>query len=204
MSSMENWTQTTFRYRNDDGSETAATWRQIAGTDDTLELDTTYRMRFNVAGTHTGGAGSFPLVCGFQYDVDGAGFVNITTTSTNVKAVASADTSWTITDDDVTTEQLAGAATFVAGHMDETGACSSVTISDSEDSEFELVFQLLSSELSGGESVQIRCVDSGTALNTYTLTPTITVATPPSGGLFMTKKKMDGMSTGGAFFESQI
>ena len=177
---MEAWTQVTFQYRDDDGTEITATDRQVAGTDDTLSTDTTYRMRIGIAGSHTGGAGSFAFVCGFQYNVDAAGWNAITTSSANVIAVASADVS--ITDDDVTTEQLAGAATFVAGHMDETGTCSSVSISDSEESEFELVFQLVSTDLSGGEAVQIRCVDSGTALATYTLIPSITVATAGSGG----------------------
>src|SRR5210317_1593906 len=159
MSVMESWTQTTFRYRDDDGSESAATWRQTAGTNDTLNLDTTYRMRFLITATHTGGSGSFDFTGGFQYNVDAAGWNNITTSSSNVRAVASADTSWTISDDDVTTEQLAGGATFVAGNMDETGTCSAVSISDTGESEFELVFQLLSAGLSGGESVQIRMVD---------------------------------------------
>jgi hypothetical protein len=174
MAFMERWTQTSFRYRDDDGSETAATWRQSANVDDTLTLDTTYRMRFLITASHSG-TGSADFTGGFEYNVDAAGWNAITTSSTNVRAVASADTSWAISDDDATTEQMAGGATFVAGHMDETGTCSAVSMSETQESEFELVFQLRSADLSGGEAVQIRMVDSATALFLYSATPSISV-----------------------------
>lgn len=176
MALMEAWTQIAFRYRDDDGTEVTATDRQAVNVNDTLERDTTYRMRIGVQGAHTGGSGSFDLTAGFEYNVDGAGWNPITTSSSNVKAVASSDPS--IADEDATTEQLAQSQTFVAGKMDETGACLAVNLSDVQESEFELVFQLLSSELSGGEAVQIRIVDVTTALDTYTQTPSITVASP--------------------------
>jgi hypothetical protein len=176
MSSMERWAQTTFRYRDDDGSETAATWRQLNGVDDTLDLDTTYRMRFLITGNHTNGPVSFNISTGFQYNVDLAGWVDITTTSANVKAVESANTSWTISDEDILTTQMAGAADYANGYMDTTGATSDISVLDTEEAEFEIVFQLLSSELSGGESVQMRIVDAGSALTTYSATPDITVA----------------------------
>jgi len=179
MAFMERFTQVAFRYRDDDGSESAATWRQNINTNDTLTIDTTYRMRIGVQGTHVG-SGSSDLVAGFQYNVDAAGWNNITTSSSNVKAVASADTSWTINDDDSTTEQLAQSQTFVAGKMDETGTCTAVSISETEESEWELVFQLVS-PLAGGEAVQIKIVDSGSDLFAYTLTPSITAAAAGGG-----------------------
>jgi len=180
MSFMERWTQTAFRYRDDDGSETTATWRQNLNTNDTLTIDTTYRMRFSIQASHTG-SGSADCVAGFQYNVDGAGWTTITTSSSNVKAVASADTSWTITDDDATTEQLTQDQTFVAGKMDETGACTAVSMTETQESEFELVFQLVS-PLAGGEAVQLKVVDSGSDLFAYTVTPSITAAAAASPG----------------------
>ena len=174
MTVMEHWTQIAFQYRDDDGSETAATDRQAVNTNDTLELDTNYRMRIGVQGTHTGGSGSFDLTPAFQYNVDGLGWNNITTTSANVRAFASGLPHFT--DDDATTEQLLQSQTFVAGHMDDDGSTTLVNLSETEESEFEICFQLRSADLSGGESVEIRIVDSGVALNTYTATPSITVA----------------------------
>ena len=169
---MERWTQIAFQYRDDDGSETTATDRQAVNTDETLELDTNYRMRIGVQGAHTNGPVSFDLTVAFQYNVDGLGWNNITTASANVRAVGSGN----FTDDDVTTEQLAQSQTFVAGHMDDDGSCTAVSISDTGESEFEICFQLRSADLSGGEAVEIRIVDSGAALTTYTQTPSITVA----------------------------
>ena len=172
MTTMEAWDQVAFQYRDDDGTEVAATDRQAVNVDDTLALDTNFRMRIGVQGAHTGGSGSFDLTVAFQYNVDAAGWNNITTTSSNVRAVGSAN----FTDDDATTEQLAQSQTFVAGHMDDDGDCPAVSLSETEESEFEICFQLRSAELSGGESVEIRIVDSGSALDTYTQTPSITVA----------------------------
>ena len=172
MTVMESWTQIAFQYRDDDGTEVTATDRQAVNTNDTLELDTNYRMRIGVQGAHTGGSGSFDLTPSFQYNVDAAGWVNITTTSSNVRAVGSGN----FTDDDVTTEQLAQSQTFVAGHMDDDGSTTAVSISETGESEFEICFQLRSADLSGGEAVEIRIVDSGVALATYTQTPSITAA----------------------------
>ena len=75
-----------------------------------------------------------------------------------------------------TTEQLAQSATFVAGHMDDDGDTSSITLSETEESEHELCFQLRSADLSGGEAVEIRGTDNRVAFTTYTQTPSITVA----------------------------
>ena len=172
MTVMQVWDQVAVQYRDDDGTEVTATDRQAVNTNDTLALDTNFRMRIGVQGAHTGGSGSFDLTVAFQYQVDGGGFVNITTTSDNVRAVGSAN----FTDDDATTEQLAQSATFVAGHMDDDGDCPAVNLSETEESEFEICFQLRSADLSAGQTVDIRTVDSGTALATYTQTPAITVA----------------------------
>ena len=38
-----------YRFRNDDGNETAATWRQALNTSDTIALDTPFRIRFAIA-----------------------------------------------------------------------------------------------------------------------------------------------------------
>ena len=177
---MENWTQVAFQYRDDDGSEVTATDRAAVNANDTLTIGVTYRMRIGVQGTHTGGSGSYELATPtFEYNVDAAGWNPVTTSSGNVKAVASADTTWTITDGDATTEQLAQSQTFVAGEMDENGTSTSLTLSDTEESEWELVFQLVS-PLAGGESVQLRITENGTALDAYTQTPSITVASVAS------------------------
>jgi len=40
-----------FRFRNDDGSESAATWRQTQDVDDTIAKDTNFRLRFLLSAT---------------------------------------------------------------------------------------------------------------------------------------------------------
>ena len=42
------FTQTRFRFRNDDGSETGATWRQNEDTADSIAPNTNFRIRIQV------------------------------------------------------------------------------------------------------------------------------------------------------------
>ena len=43
------YTQSTYRFRDDDGSETAATWLAAENTNTTITLDTNFRVRIAVA-----------------------------------------------------------------------------------------------------------------------------------------------------------
>lgn len=177
MAFMERWTQVSFHFRDDDGSETGATFKGAKNSTQTLAVDTTFRVRISIQASHIG-TGSADFTGGFEYNntTKVTGWTAITTTSSHIKAVASADTSWTITDDDATTEQLNESLTFVAGHMDETGTCSAVSLSETQESEFELVFQVVSADVDNNDSISIRMVDSGAALTTYTQTAVLTVS----------------------------
>jgi hypothetical protein len=77
--------QDSFRYRNDNGNETGATWVYALNTDGSLNVDTNYRMRYLVKNTGTAGLNNIDFE--WQYNLNGAGWNNITTTSAVVKAV---------------------------------------------------------------------------------------------------------------------
>lgn len=47
--------QDSYRFRNDDGSETTATWRQAVNTPDSIAVDTRFRLRFAFEDTNGGG-----------------------------------------------------------------------------------------------------------------------------------------------------
>jgi len=74
-----NLDQDQFRFRDNDGSETGATWRQLANTNDTLGVDTTYRLRFMVEEYNGGSKGNVDFE--FQYNLNAAGWNNITAVS---------------------------------------------------------------------------------------------------------------------------
>ena len=62
--------QTSFRIRDDDGSESAATWRQAINVDDTLAVDTNFRIRFGYTIAGMDGA----QACQLEYNLASAGW----------------------------------------------------------------------------------------------------------------------------------
>ena len=181
MVAMVNSDQDSFRGRNDDGSESTATWIAAANTNWTQVVDANFRVRFLVQ--EVGGA-SFVLNSRLQYNKNAAGWNNVTSTSTNIKAVLSAN----FADDDATTEQMAGPQAFVAGRMDENGTdMAGITIL-SQDTEVEWCLQIVGTDVANNDSIQLRVTDAGVTLNTYTNTPSVTVSKPlvfPLGTLMM-------------------
>lgn len=167
--------QTHSRFFNDDGSESAATGIAAEDTDPvSIDVDVTKRIRICVQNTKAI-AGTEQMR--FQYNLLGAGWNQITTTSSVVKAVASADTSWTINDGDATTDRIGGTGTFQAGEMIEDGDANSATsFGASEHSEYELVFQVVSTDVVNNDTIDIRIVNTmNQVLDNYSHTPTITV-----------------------------
>ncbi|MCR4307921.1 MAG: hypothetical protein NUV80_05135 [Candidatus Berkelbacteria bacterium] len=162
--------QSHFRGRYDDGSQTTATWKVAANTNWSQVLDVTFRIRFVVQND-----GSVPdsFLTKLQYNLNAAGWVDITTSSTVIIAVNSAN----ITDTEATTQQV-GAASFVAGEETEDGVTASVTLNGLGDqTEHELVCQILSTGAVVGDTIQVRCLESdGTVFQLYSQTPTITVS----------------------------
>ena len=101
--------QDSYRFRNDDGSETTATWIQAINTNATLAVNTTYRLRMLVQNATAGAISDVDLE--WQYNLASAGWVDITTSSNVIRAVVSAN----FVDGDDCTQQL-GAGTFISNN----------------------------------------------------------------------------------------
>ena len=163
--------QDSFRGRNDDGSETTATWKAAANTNWSQDVDTNFRVRFLYQETAGGNPANLSLQ--LQYNLASAGWNNVTGASSVVRSSLSAN----FVDLDATTQQL-GVGTFDPGVMEEldgltgTGA----DIGASEESEVEFCVQIRSADVTNAQTLQLRIVkEGGTVLDTYTNTPTITV-----------------------------
>ena len=102
-------TQAAFRFRNDDGNQTAATWIDAENTDITIANGSTFRLRI---GQTSDGFFDF-TTAPWQYQLNGGGWNNITTSSSVVRRVASGS----VTHGTATTNQLALAGSFVAGEV---------------------------------------------------------------------------------------
>lgn len=165
--------QSIFRGRNDDGSETTATWKAAANTNWTQTVDENFRVRFEILETAGGGENNVPFQ--LQYNPNGIGWSNVTDTSTVVRSSLSAN----FADDDTTTQQL-GTATFItpnAGMDEVNGLTGTITFSGNDAVEVEFSVQIRSVDVNDADTIQLRVVRSpSTLLEAYTNIPSITVS----------------------------
>lgn len=166
--------QNAFRGRNDDGNETTATWIAAKNVNWTQTLDVQFRVRF---GLIESGGGDHELGFKVQFNHKGLGWFDVTTTSGAARMAASTG----LTEGSNCTAQLALGGTFQttnAGQEDGDG-----TVPDTAETkagktiEHEYSVVIRSAVVAATEVVQFRVVESdGTALQTYTNTPSVTAA----------------------------
>lgn len=167
-----NVVQVGYRFRNDNGSEAAATWRQNQNTADTIDADTTFRLRLE-AHENAGAARSV----GGQLEValNGGAFQSVTTTSTVVKAVIGG-----VADGTATTNILtAGAGGFVAGSISNDGLAAAVSLT-SQHTEIEYTLQIVGTDVTNGDTITFRIA----GLNSYTVTASATASVPTGPGSY--------------------
>lgn len=169
--------QAAFRGRNDDGSESVATWKAVENTGWTQAVDENFRVRFVV--DETAGGTESNIILKLQYNRNAAGWIDVTATSSVVRSAASAN----VAEEQATTRQLAGGSgTFVAGAIDEddglAGEGSQIDFAvGGELTEVEYSAQVRSVDVVNNDSIQLRVIrSSGTVLENYAQTPTVTVS----------------------------
>ena len=168
------FTNVSFRYRFDDGSETGATWVYAADTDGDLNTETIYRMRALLRQTEDTAAANTSLQ--WEYNLNSTGWNSVTTTLAPVQAVSSKETSWTITDQDDTTQQL-GSGTFItpnAGYS-EVGTAGGTSLdfnAQNDETEVELCFIIPFNFVNDNDTLELRVTAVGET-NVYTTTPAI-------------------------------
>lgn len=164
--------QGTFRFRNDDGSESAASWKGAENANGTITQGSIFRLRFRIYQT----AGTVTRSYKLQYNLNGAGWLDVNATSAIVQSHASAF----VSDNTATSRQLSTTGNFTNGVVDTSdGATNSVTLTTpslNSDTEDEFCLQLLSSGTVDGDVVQFRIVGAGaTLLTAYDTSPQLTV-----------------------------
>lgn len=186
---LKNWSfdQDSFRWRNDDGSETTATWKAATNANPTdIGLDANVRLRFLIQELGVAPGAVLPGGVRLEFRQDtGGGFGSWTIVGSQgsgvqpVQAVLSSN----FADGDATTQQI-GAGTFYAGTMEEqTGAAYRGGLLTSGESEFEFCITFDSdatTPASAGDDFEFRLSSvfngSVTTIPTITNTPSITIA----------------------------
>ena len=135
--------QDSFRGRNNDGSETTATWKAAANANWTQPVATEFhgrhfRVRFLVR--ENGGVSAADKTFQLEYNLNGGGWNDVTGASSVIKAKATDN----LTEAEDTTQQL-GSGTFITNNdgVDETNGQAGGTVLDFAGSdEVELEFSL--------------------------------------------------------------
>ena len=166
--------QTHFRFGKDDGTESGHTFWQLEDVNHTqlITADWTFLLRFTEQ--EVGGTAAGNVAVAFQYNKNGAGWVNITTTSSVVRAVAVG----AFTNGDHCTKRLSGTGTFEVSAQgcteDGTSGGNQNDIVASGNSETEAGLQVVFANVANNDTIQLRIWWSGTL--TYDVTPILTIS----------------------------
>jgi hypothetical protein len=166
--SQPNFIQNHFRYRNDNGSESTATW--IAATDAnpaSLLCDRNYRMRLAVQNTSP----SNGLTPTLYYSKNAGSYTRVNLSSSVVRSRSSIS----VADGTPTTQQISSGG-YIANVVDTAdGAGIFVTLLQNYTLEVEFCFQIRSVDVAHGDVIQLRVYNSTLPLYSYTVVPSITV-----------------------------
>ena len=166
--------QTHFRFGKDDGTEAAHTFWQAEDTNHTQNVDTNWTFLLRFTEQESGGTAAANTDARFQYNKNGAGWVDITTTSSVVLAVAVG----AFTDGQACTKRLSGTGTFETSGAgcteDGLSGGAANDIAASGNSETEAGLQVVAADVANNDTIQFRFTSPDWTV-TYTVTPTLTV-----------------------------
>lgn len=194
-----------YRWRNDDGSEAAATWAQVEdGLLANLSKNTAKRLRFEISNEGwTRGAGQqFKIEVAATSTCSSGSYAAVPTTAT-IEHWEMA-TSTYFADGDATTNILDGSpyenATFTPGEMKETGnQTNSVSLSSEKFTEIEYGIRATNNATVGG-TYCFRLTNAGSATNfVYTKYAMVTVGGYPETGTLESSVFDTGVPTGAAY-----
>jgi hypothetical protein len=170
--------QKAYRFRNDDGTQTSATWKAAENTrwevTDFTTADINFRLRMMVQETG-GSSGSTDAT--IQYQRNNGTWTDITTTSSYVRIRLSSN----FADGAATTSQLtSGTGSFIAGQMRETVTAATINHAGSDYGENEWSLFFRSADCVNGDNYKFRMLRSGTAFSTNSQYPEVFSWTPIS------------------------
>ncbi|MHC4497500.1 MAG: hypothetical protein ACYS21_00135, partial [Planctomycetota bacterium] len=173
---VHNWviTQTHYRWRNDDGSQAAATWKAAEDEVSTRAKSGNLRLRF--VATNTGAASAN----NYQYLIEYATSTSGPWTAVPVTASASEHFEMTTTsqyaDGDATTAQLTGTGSWAAGKCveDPNNKTANYSLTNGDYTEFEYCFEATTDAIDG-EVYYFRLTNDGVVLDAYDKYPELVV-----------------------------
>lgn len=169
--------QTHFRFGIDELAESTHGWYAAEDVNLPKEIIANWTFLLRFCEQEVGGTAAANTDAVFQYNKNGAGWIDITTTSSVIKAVAAV----ALTDGGNCTKRLSGTGTFEssgAGQTEDGSSGGSANdIAASGNSETECGLQVVYADVANGDQIQLRFRSPDWTI-TYTVTPTLTVLFP--------------------------
>ncbi len=169
--------QTHFRFGKDDGTEVTHTFWENEDTNHTQNITDDWSFLLRFTEQEAGGTAAANIAAQFQYNLNGAGWVDITTTSSVVRAVA-VDA---FADGNACTKRLSGSGTFETSGAgcteDGLSGGAANDIAASGNSETEAGLQAIYTDIFNGNTIQFRFT-AGAVPVSYDVTPTLTITKP--------------------------
>lgn len=168
------FTQITFRGRNDDGSESGATWKDVQGNDWSQLVGTNFRIRFLIDETNNRAWNNYNWTV--YVSRNGGAYSAINGTYVNF-----ADSDYYTEDDDCVSRLTGGSGSFLTDNngMIESGGVCTNTGAANDYFELEYCLTIVAGGVNNGDLLRFRVyLTSGSALGSYTDTPVVTVIKP--------------------------
>lgn len=162
-----------FRFYQDNASLNSADPYANEDTNYNIGLSTTFRVRIEVANT---GTASGSLTARLEFKENSGSWTQITTGTNNVRLSDSSQ----FPDSGMTTSHLTATGSFTTGYGKDTSSdATNLSLTNGNYTEYE--YALILQPGAAGNSYQFRLTNTGTPLDTYTVTPTINSpdSTPP-------------------------
>lgn len=184
--------QQVVRHRNDDGSESAATWMVAENTSTNIPINTPFRFRVRVAQTISNANQNLNKEFTLRYSLNSGSYSVIAAINATTAPVRFANSAY-VSDGDSTTRQLTiGNGTFITGRIDNNNTTGLLAFSGTSYTELEFIIELYGPLLVVGDGVRLRVYETnGTALNNYSQTVLSNPSFGTTGSLVVAEKGLD-------------
>ena len=189
---LPSYTQTRYRFRNDDGNEIAATWKAAENTNVTQVVNQVFRLRIQVAQTVTDANENLVKDFKVRYSLNSGAYTDVAAIGATTSPVRYASSANANNGSSTTSQLTAASGTFTAGRIDNTNSTGNLTFNVEQYTDLEFILELYGPQLSAGNTIDFRVYEtSNTALDTYSATGRATPSFDVSGSLVATESTAD-------------
>lgn len=177
MAVASSYTQFAFRFRNDDGSQTGATWKESENVNASINTGSVFRLRIQIGQTVTDANTGLTRSYKVRYSLNSGAYTDVAAIGSTTSPVRYASSGF-VSDGDTTTVQLTpppGLGSGQAGRIDNNNTTGDITFNVVGFTDLEFILELYGPQLTSGDTIDFRVYDTANvALHVYSNTPRAT------------------------------